>query len=340
MPTNPPDTRAPKLLTNEAQWFAPILITGVVLLGQPLEALSQGTDVAVLSVAVADAIPPPPSATLPTLQDCSINKTAPMMKAAVSPLQSEADQVQYLELGALYERLNDTEAAIKAYESALSSNNKDVWQCAIKAIERLRGKSSKEKVLSFIYDHSVKYMQLLGTFALYLFLVLLTITLLAVVAKMVRWIRWLLGKRPRLEILAFSTGDASKAGSTAFEDVVVFMMHKMRRQTELGKHLTPNSSVLPEMRSRSLFEHASEIAISLVPKARPLIEWFLRKVNEPEYLVEGSTLIGDRWHHIIVRLKYEGKIRQTWSESFRSKDALDRLKDLAYDLIQSTKRIR
>jgi len=264
----------------------------------------------------------------------------PCVSAAVagtpSPVRSAEEHVQ---LGRIYAHANRADAALTEYAKAVDSDDARIRAAAVAETEELL--NMRHRFVRWIGERLGLGANLILA-ALGLFLLSLVIWL---ATKLIRWIvqffrfaTHLLSRHSfdrRLDIQPLAYWPTPQAPYDHFQEIVRSMRDEMNDHFRIAKQVNSAQveTVLPTVFSNTILQEL-EVPMSIISKKSwPIFAWFIRQINPPDVVLEGSLSLDDGVYHVVVRSVRNSKIQKTWDCTIPKTRLSDGLKDLAYSIL-------
>jgi hypothetical protein len=237
---------------------------------------------------------------------------------------------QHLELARMHESAGRTTEALAEYAKAADSDNAPTRGKALAESEKLLG--WRNRLEDWAWERLDFIRVVVFNLAIALVLFLLGGKLASLVGYLVRICRPTTGP-PRLEIEPLSYWPTERS-YTHFREIVIWARAQMSEQDRLKRQLniTQEETILPTILNTLV--SAWEVPFSLVSdKAWPVLLALYRKVNPPDYTLEGSLSFHDENYHVVFRLEKKGETSQIWERPIAKGNLTNGLKALAHEIL-------
>lgn len=259
------------------------------------------------------------------------------LNSADQTFDSEADKkelesLKQLRLGEIYEKDEQFKEASDAYSKALNSDSTVTRRRAYDALQRVTH-------LQTSFWNRLFFTRMGWSLTPLLSWLLTLLLVLIIIAILVWYIRR--RSRNRLGVEAFVDSTQNKQGAV-FEEIIKFTLETMAEQQEIGggaarqrplplftETARPAMIDVPKLWGGSTF---SELASKSLPAkyGGEVAAWFLRRIEKPEYSIQGSFQSDGTEIYVIVKLKRAGRLLQVWNPVLSPPPRLiEQQKDLA-----------
>lgn len=243
--------------------------------------------------------------------------------------KKEVEALKQLHLGEIYERSDQFKEAGDAYAKALDSGSLATRQRAYDAVQRVTQmqESPWNRWLLTRIDWPLR------PFLAKWLTVILAVLLVALVYWQVRRRR-----QNRLGVDPFVDSTQNKQGAVLEEIIKATLEDMVEQQGQGGKGLLSPLPLFTETKPPALivvpklWEGADFIELaakSLPGKYGEVAAWFLKNVDKPEYLIQGTFQSDGTSIHVMIRLKRMGRLLRVWNPVLSPPDLVKQQEDLA-----------
>jgi hypothetical protein len=243
--------------------------------------------------------------------------------------KKEVEALKQLHLGEIYERSDQFKEAGDAYAKALDSGSPVTRQRASDAVQRvtqMQGSSWNSWLLTRIGWPLQPFLAKWLT-------VILAVLLIALVYWRVRSRR-----QNRLGVDPFVDSTQNKQGAVLEAIIKATLEGMVEQQGQGGKGLLSPLPLFTETKPPALiivpklWEGADFIELaakSLPGKYGEVAAWFLKRVDKPEYLIQGTFQSDGTNIHVMIRLKRSGRLLRVWNPVLSPPSLVKQQEDLA-----------